>query len=149
MPGCPDSDELVTFEDLLEGRAGHVEQQAASQFQCLRDAGQASQHVEAPGRVFADETGPDLRIGGNSGGLMLLLVSLTLQHLAALHTLLPTGDRAGKRKRAVYATTDPYADPAGELWDRVTFALAPAVHRAHTRPIYVAGLDNIPARINT
>ena len=93
MPGCPDSDELVTFEDLLEGRAGHVEQQAALQFQCLRDAGQASQHVEAPGRVFADETGPDLRIGGNSGGLMLLLVSLTLQQIRQRQTLLPFANR--------------------------------------------------------
>ena len=76
MPGCPDSDELVTFEDLLEGKSGPVEQQAALQFQRLRDAGQASQHVEPPGRVFADETGADLRIGANCGMLMLL-VSLT------------------------------------------------------------------------
>lgn len=76
MPGCPDSDELVTFEDLLDGKAGPVEQQAALQFQRFRDAGQASQHVEPPGRVFTDETGPDLRIGEDSGRLMLI-VTLT------------------------------------------------------------------------
>ena len=79
MPGCPDSDELVTFGDLLDGRAGPVEQQAALQFQRLRDAGQASQHVEPPGRVFADDTGADLRIGADLG-MPMLLVSLTQQH---------------------------------------------------------------------
>ena len=79
MPGCPDSDELVTFEDLLEGKAGPVEQQSALQFQRLTDAGQTSQHVEPPGRVFADETGPDLRIGEDSGRL-ILIVTLASQH---------------------------------------------------------------------
>ena len=66
-------------------------------------------------------------------------------------TLLPTGDRAGKRKRAVYATTDPYADPAGELWERVTLQQCADITQGRAVPgwlIYVAGLDNSPAHHN-
>lgn len=59
--GAPESDEVVTFEDILAGAAGEQEQQAA--LQLLQGLPPPKQPEQVPGHEVVDPTGFDMRVG--------------------------------------------------------------------------------------
>lgn len=60
--GAPDTDEVVDFEDILDGRCGPTEA-AFAQEQAERWRHKSPAKTEAAGQIAVDDTGYDMRVG--------------------------------------------------------------------------------------